>query len=176
MQALFETSAHPLYSHARATNALQLLDKIIHVLSLTSMDHGDPSASSFLRGPAPIVDMVDGYRRPRQCACADYLFVPTSSSEPKYLSQSYSPPWDPQWTEEDIRKEECRRLCWCALTLVSAYTAQCSAFHTEPEVLTLANPANVRLIIPPTSPLRSCARAFLSDSTYCSSRAKHMSA
>ncbi|OJT14885.1 hypothetical protein TRAPUB_8557 [Trametes pubescens] len=112
------------------------------------MDRDDPSASYFHQRSAPIVDVVDGYQRPTQCACAGYLFAPTSSAEPKYLSQSYSPPWDPQATEEDIRKEECRRLCWCALTLVSAYTAQCSAFHTEPLELTLADPANYVLLFP----------------------------
>lgn len=172
MQALFETSAHPNHSAKEATSALKLLDSIIHVLSLTSMDHDDPSASRFHRRSAPVVDMVDRYQRPNTCTCAGYLFVPNSPSDPKYVSQSFSPPWDPQWAEEEIRKEECRRLCWCALTLVSAYTAQCSAFHTEPEELTLADPANVRPIVCPTRPPRSCARTPLSDSTYCSSRAK----
>ncbi|KAL1945856.1 hypothetical protein VTO73DRAFT_1858 [Trametes versicolor] len=148
MQALFESSAHPNYSSKEATSALELLDRIIHVLSLTSMDRGDSSASSFHRGSAPIVDTGHGHRRPTTCICTGHLFTPNSPSDPKYLSQSFSPPWDPQWGEEEIRKEECRRLCWCALTLVSTYTAQCAAFHTEPMEFRLADPANYVLLFP----------------------------
>ncbi|OSD04134.1 hypothetical protein PYCCODRAFT_1451417 [Trametes coccinea BRFM310] len=150
IMALFESSAHPLYSPERANNALQLLDRIIHVLSLTSIDHDDPYASSFQPRLAPVVDMPSGYRRPERCSCIGYPSSPTSPLVQDHLSQSYSlnPPWDPRWSETEIRKEECRRLCWCALTLVSNHTAYCSAFHIEPMELTLANPSNYALLFP----------------------------
>ncbi|OBZ70695.1 hypothetical protein A0H81_09311 [Grifola frondosa] len=47
-----------------------------------------------------------------------------------------------------MRKEECRRLCWSALTLVASHTAQCSAFHEEPLDLALSNPSNYALLFP----------------------------
>ncbi|KAI0368375.1 hypothetical protein BV20DRAFT_1084510 [Pilatotrama ljubarskyi] len=150
MLALFESSSHPLYSPERATNALQLLDRIIHVLSLTSMDRDDPSASSFRPRSAPLVAMPDGYRRPDRCTCIGYPSSPNSPISQDLLSHSYSsnPPWDDRWSETEIRKEECRRLCWCALTLVSAYTAHCSAFHIDAVELTLADPSNYVLLFP----------------------------
>ncbi|KAI8992919.1 hypothetical protein BD414DRAFT_437399 [Trametes punicea] len=148
--ALFESSAHPHYSPARASNALQLLDRIIHVLALTSIDRDDPYASSFKSCSPPVVDMPDGYRRPSRCTCIGYSSRPGSPLTQDHLSRSYSfnPPWDLQWSETETRKEECRRLCWCALTLVSVYTAHCTAFHIEPVELTLADPSNYALLFP----------------------------
>ncbi|KAH9858993.1 hypothetical protein C2E23DRAFT_717806 [Lenzites betulinus] len=149
MMALFESSSHPLYSSDRAASALKLLDRIIHVLSLTAMDRDDPSASSFRPRTAPMVDLGNGYRRPKHCSCIGYTSGPSSLLGHDH-SQSYSCelPWDDRWSETEIRMEECRRLCWCALTLVSAYTAQCSAFQIEPVELTLADPANYALLFP----------------------------
>ncbi|KAI0829772.1 hypothetical protein BC628DRAFT_1477485 [Trametes gibbosa] len=149
MMALFESSSHPLYSSKRASEALQLLDRIVHVLSLTTLDRNDPLASSFAPQSAPLVTMEEGYRRPNRCSCIGYVCGPAPPLGHDQ-SQSYSCelPWDERWSETQIRKEECRRLCWCALTLVSAYTAQCSAFHTEPVELTLADPANYALLFP----------------------------
>ncbi|KAI0674887.1 hypothetical protein C8Q78DRAFT_1066793 [Trametes maxima] len=146
--ALFESSPHPQYSPDNARNALQLLDQIIHVLSLSSIDRGDPYASSFQPGLAPIVDMPDDYRRPTWCTCLGYPSSPGSPDGRDRFSLTSSPPWDSQWLEPEIRKEECRRVCWSALTLVSAYTAHCSAFHIEPVELKLADPSNYVLLFP----------------------------
>ncbi|KAI0633498.1 hypothetical protein C8Q77DRAFT_1157703 [Trametes polyzona] len=150
MLALFESSCHPLYSPDRASEALVLLDSIITVLLLTTIDQEDPLASRFPPHSAPIVRMPAGYRRPARCACIDDPSSPPSSTSNEHLAHSYSynPPWDPRWSETEIRKEECRRLCWSALTLVSAYTAQCSAFYIEPVELKLADPANYVLLFP----------------------------
>ncbi|RPD58663.1 hypothetical protein L227DRAFT_587060 [Lentinus tigrinus ALCF2SS1-6] len=147
--ALFETSCHPLYSPDQASSALQLLDRIIRALSLYSMDRDDPFASRFDARSVPVVYMPDGYRRPVRCSCMVYPPTPGSPTFPDHLSYSSSyAPWDPNWLDVDIRKEECRRLCWCALTLVSAYTAHCSAFHTEPVELNLTEPSNYALLFP----------------------------
>ena len=141
---MFESSAHPLYSPEQANNALQLLDRIIHVLSLCSMDRDDRFASSFLPRDVPIVYTPDGYMLPDRCSCL--LFTPTSTPFPDPLSVTASceAPWDNNASDNDIRKEECRRLCWSALSLISSYTAHCSAFHMEPVELSLADPSNVR--------------------------------
>ncbi|EJF65212.1 hypothetical protein DICSQDRAFT_166265 [Dichomitus squalens LYAD-421 SS1] len=148
--ALFESSCHPMYTPEQATSALQLLDRIIHVLSLYSVDREDPRASSFPTRSVPIVYMHDGYRRPDRCSCPTYPPPVGWSIGSDHLSVtlSFNVPWDPTWDEAQIRKEECRRLCWCALTLVSAYTAHCSAFHTEPVELSLAELSNYVLLFP----------------------------
>ncbi|KAH9940377.1 uncharacterized protein BXZ73DRAFT_88637 [Epithele typhae] len=144
--ALFESSAHPLYSPERAKEALQLMDQIIHVLSLPSMDRDDPSASSFRPREVPMVDLPDRYETPSRCRCPPPAtgFLVDSAS----LNLMENARWDQNASVTEIRKEECRRLCWCALTLVSAYTAQCSAFHTEPAPLNLAEPSKYALLFP----------------------------
>ncbi|KAI0769420.1 hypothetical protein BD413DRAFT_477518 [Trametes elegans] len=148
--ALFESSCHPLYSPQKACNALQLMDRIIHVLSLTSMDQEDACASSYASRMAPVVDLPSGYRHPERCTCLGSPSGPGSPMGQQRFTGSYTinPPWDERWSITDIRKEECRRLCWCALTLVSAYTAHCSAFHIEPVELTLADPSKYVLLFP----------------------------
>lgn len=52
--------------------------------------------------------------------------------------------WDPNWSIEEIQREETRRLCWAALSLAAAHTAHCAAFHREPLDLFLSRPENVR--------------------------------
>nr|VWP02472.1 Zn(2)-C6 fungal-type domain-containing protein [Ganoderma boninense] len=135
--ALFESSCHPMYSPEQATGALQLLDRIVHVLSLYSVDRDDPCANIFVARSVPVVYVGDGYQRPASCSCSPYS-SPVGSPGPFPVNA----PWDPHWDDMEIRREECRRLCWCALTLVSSYTAHCSAFHTEPVELSLAEPSN----------------------------------
>ena len=108
------------------------------------MDRDDPFASRFLPRDVPIVYMPDGYQLPERCSCL--LYTPTQAPlpmDPLSVTTSYDAPWDNNASDTDIRKEECRRLCWAALTLVSSYTAQCSAFHMEPVELSLAEPSNV---------------------------------
>ncbi|PIL36283.1 transcription factor [Ganoderma sinense ZZ0214-1] len=141
--ALFESSCHPMYSPEQAIGALQLLDRIVHVLSLYSVDRDDPCANIFAARSVPIVYVHDGYQRPDSCSCSSYS-TPLGSPGPLPIDA----PWDPHWDDTEIRREECRRLCWCALTLVSAYTAHCSAFHTEPVELSLAEPSNYVLLFP----------------------------
>lgn len=107
------------------------------------MDRDDPFVSSFLLRDVPIVYMPDGYRLPGRCSC---FYAPAATSfpfDPLSVTTSYDTPWDDNASDNDIRKEECRRMCWSALTLVSSYTAQCSAFHMEPIELSLAEPSNV---------------------------------
>ena len=68
-----------------------------------------------------------------------------STAPPAHYSFSFSfnPPWDPNWTIDECRKEEARRVCWSALNLIANCTAQCVAFHQEPIDLALMEPSNV---------------------------------
>lgn len=57
-----------------------------------------------------------------------------------------TPTWQSEWTESDIRKEECRRLVWSSVMLSaghSSYTAASSGMETQQ--LFLMDPRNVSL-------------------------------
>ncbi|RPD77848.1 hypothetical protein L226DRAFT_504311 [Lentinus tigrinus ALCF2SS1-7] len=60
-----------------------------------------------------------------------------------------TPTWQSEWTESDIRKEECRRLVWSSVMLssgYSSYTAASSVIQTQQ--LFLMDPRNYALLFP----------------------------
>jgi hypothetical protein len=162
--ALFESSAHPDHSPERETASLVFLDNIIRVLPLTYLDANDPDASRFTPGSVPVVHNIcadsmstsnkdsstargnlSHHDRDRRCSC----IPPNTPLPPDHFSSywSYPLPWDSTWSASEVRKEECRRLCWSALNLVTSYTSQCALFNREPPDLFLSDPANVRRTI-----------------------------
>lgn len=148
MLALFESSAHPQYSVERANSSLQFLDRITTKLTLSKIDFYDPDVSDFTGSAIPIVDFPIGYETPTRCNCLTLPSSPITSVSPTHFdfSFSFNSPWDPNWTGEEIQKEECRRICWSALALVSNHTAHSAAFHERPLDLQLADPRNVSFI------------------------------
>ena len=54
-----------------------------------------------------------------------------------------TPMWNPNWTEGEIQKEECRRLCWTALMLVSGQTSFAEALDWGRLDLFMVEPSNV---------------------------------
>ncbi|THU90350.1 hypothetical protein K435DRAFT_728440 [Dendrothele bispora CBS 962.96] len=150
---LFETSLHPQFSPEQASTSLTLLDEIISSLSLTTIDAADPDVSHFCQQTVPIVylevgpnDNVHNNPNPNvtKCSC---LPLDSPPLDP-YTPWSYALPWDPSWSRKQIRDEECRRLCWCAVGLVASFTAQCVAFDQEPPALFLSNPSNFNILFP----------------------------
>lgn len=151
--AVFESSAHHLYTPERERQSLILLDHIVRALGLTFLDNNEPEVSAFTPNTVPVAHKRpydgDALRSPRsssrKCACP----VPPNASivtDRFSSSWSYAPPWDPTWTPEEMHKESCRRLCWSALNLVASYTSHCIAFRKEPTDLYLTDPANVGLL------------------------------
>jgi len=57
-----------------------------------------------------------------------------------------TPMWNREWSEGDIKKEECRRLCWSALMLVSGHTSFANAVNWGHLELFTAEPSNVRAV------------------------------
>lgn len=112
-------------------------------LRLTRTDLGDPDAPVFTARGVPIVDIPLDRIIPKVCGCLGHALDEEIQSG---FSFSFDPPWDQSWTLEEIRKEECRRICWSALSLVSSHTAQCAAFHEDSLQLELAEPSNVRFL------------------------------
>lgn len=146
MLALFESSAHPQYSPGRAASSLSYLDNIIRRLQLTIIDRNDPDVSLFKPHYVPSVKT----RSPsgpkghtQKCSC-----IPNANLPPDHFSSSwsYAPPWDPSWSASEVYKEECRRLCWSALTLIAGHTSQSAAFDKEPSQFYLTDPGNVRVL------------------------------
>lgn len=109
-------------------------------LSLTFTDAHDPDTPRYTTRGVPSVNIP---AMDKHCRCLG----PTANQELQSgFSFTFNPPWGTDWTLEEIRKEECRRICWSALTLVSSHTSQCAAFHEEPLHLQLAEPSNVRFV------------------------------
>lgn len=55
-----------------------------------------------------------------------------------------TPMWNREWTEGEIKKEECRRLCWSALMLVSGHSSFAAAVNWSRLDLFMVEPSNVR--------------------------------
>ena len=55
-----------------------------------------------------------------------------------------SPMWNREWTEGEIRREECRRLCWSTLMLISGHTSYAAAVNWRHSDFFVMDPSNVR--------------------------------
>ncbi|KAJ7194475.1 hypothetical protein B0H12DRAFT_714134 [Mycena haematopus] len=140
--AQYEASAHPDYHPDRLARAFAFLDEVMSVLGLTSVDAGNPDVCRYARGAAPVVDVQPDVR----CTC----FPPGSPPPgPDRVSPS-ALPWDPTWGEHEIRDEECRRVCWAALSLVTSFRVDCMALTRpdESQGLRICDPANYLVLFP----------------------------
>lgn len=141
--AIFETSAHPEHTPFRACSALVFLDDIIHALALTTIDARDPDASIFMPRMVPSVAKTYQSAGDSRCRCGPPMHLPSLLG--REHQQISLPEWDPNWSVEEIRLEETRRLCWSALTLAATHTTHCMAFQTQPLDLFVTKPENVRI-------------------------------
>ncbi|KAJ6556266.1 hypothetical protein B0H19DRAFT_1152298 [Mycena capillaripes] len=140
--AQYEASAHPEYHPDRLARAFAFLDETISVLALTSVDAGRADVCRYARDVAPGVDVPPDVR----CGC-----IPPGTPPPDRDSVwSSALPWDPSWNEYQIRDEECRRVCWAALSLATSFRAECMALARTDECLTLriCDPANYLVLFP----------------------------
>lgn len=78
------------------------------------------------------------------CACMKLSLVhnwpQANEHTPMWLC---TPAWHPNWTEAEIRREECRRLCWNTLSLTAGYTSYRAALGVSQHELFVVQPANV---------------------------------
>jgi hypothetical protein len=58
-----------------------------------------------------------------------------------------TPMWNRDWSEGEIKKEECRRLCWSTLMLVSGHTSFAAAVNWGNLDLFMIEPSNVRAFL-----------------------------
>ncbi|KAF8634264.1 hypothetical protein AX17_004221 [Amanita inopinata Kibby_2008] len=145
IMALFESSLHPLYSPDRLVAALHDLDDIIRTHMLTQRDATNPLVSKFPPGTVPtILETVSlGRATPKSCSC----IPPEVHSDPN-INQTFPLPWNSTWTADEIAAEECRRICWNSLALISNYNTLCVCFNKEPLNFWLADSGNYAIFFP----------------------------
>lgn len=162
--ALFEVCAHPNHTSERSSSGLVMLDTIIRTLSLTLVDMGDPASTRFYPRSVPSVVSasqswatnpsldtgVDNAYSPypwQGCSCVfrslGRCSVIAHEYTPLWLS---SPAWDSSWSESEIRKEICRRLCWSTLVLAAGHTSYLTSASRIPADLFILEPANVCIL------------------------------
>ncbi|OCB87151.1 hypothetical protein A7U60_g5665 [Sanghuangporus baumii] len=59
-----------------------------------------------------------------------------------------APGWNPKWNDTEVRREECRRLCWNTLHLFAGYTTYRTSVGLQHLDLFLLQPANIYNIFP----------------------------
>ncbi|KAF9013400.1 hypothetical protein BDQ17DRAFT_1231610 [Cyathus striatus] len=169
--SLFEVCAHPQHSTERCTSSLVMLDSIIRILHLTSVDAGDPRAMSFPRGAVPAVSSAriqrsvswahDSSTRvgvennfsqedrlsEEGCSCKSLTLGkhwPSATEHTPFWSPT--PAWNDAWTEAEIKKESCRRLCWSSIIMAAGHISYTTACKTNVPELFIADPANYTLL------------------------------
>ncbi|TFK40666.1 hypothetical protein BDQ12DRAFT_733873 [Crucibulum laeve] len=172
--SLFEVCAHPRHSTARSTSALVMLDSIIRSLSLTLVDSDDPNTTMFAPRCVPVVttsgktnkpvwfpDQLIGSSMPISSPTSSTDLadkVPGCSCKTMTLGQhwaavgEHAPLWGPTatwedaWSEGEIRRESCRRLCWSSIILAAGHISYTTASRDEDLDLFISDPANYALL------------------------------
>ncbi|KAJ6502935.1 hypothetical protein C8R47DRAFT_969624 [Mycena vitilis] len=142
--AQYEASAHPDYHPDRLAHALGFLDELLSALGLTTVDVGRADVCRYAAGAAPVV--LDAPMAGARCGCIP-LGTPPPDPDSVWASAL---PWDPTWDEHRVRDEECRRVCWAALSLVTSFRAECLALARVDEcaALRICDPANYLVLFP----------------------------
>ncbi|KAF9485849.1 hypothetical protein BDN70DRAFT_795185 [Pholiota conissans] len=183
--ALFEVCANPLHSSQRSSSSMVVLDSIIRTLKMTLVDASDPSTTVFTPGSVPVVntpkscsglpgsspttgssaeDVYNGspiHQTPhpgKGCSCNLLTLGEHWPGAQEHAPLwSCTPAWDESWSEAEIRKESCRRLCWSAMILAAGHSSYSSAHQAETLDLFIADPANYALLFSGESVARSPA-------------------
>lgn len=141
-----------------------MLDSMIRSLSLTMVDADDPRTSLFPRGSVPMVDPplrpppqhlqpTAWFPDPSQsitgeqhgCSCNSMTlnehWPSVNDLAPMWGS---TPAWNESWSEAEIRKESCRRLCWSSMCLAAGHISYTTAQRSQGLDLFISDPSNVR--------------------------------
>ncbi|KIJ64647.1 hypothetical protein HYDPIDRAFT_112046 [Hydnomerulius pinastri MD-312] len=166
--ALFEVCSHPSHTSERCSSGVIMLDTIIRTLSLTFVDMENPGATKFSRRTVPAIlpaqdswigndtflastsNMGTPPRYPMQgCSCISrslgQRWAASHEHTPLWVS---SPAWDDSWSEAEIRKETCRRICWSTLVLTAGHTSYVTSTNRAPSDMFILEPANFTLLFP----------------------------
>ena len=145
-------------------SALFMLDSLIRSLSLTKLDADDDRVSVFasrvastLPQPAEMKTQRRDYGHPKEshlsppkeCACSAYTLSEVSPPSLEITPLwSATPYWRNDWSDGDMKKEECRRVVWSTVTLVAGVTSYVTAVGASTDTfsgLFILDPANVSI-------------------------------
>nr|GAT60123.1 predicted protein [Mycena chlorophos] len=165
--AMFEISTHPHFTSDRTASSMVMLDSLIRALSLTAVDKNDPNTSTFSPGQVPEVAstphrLVRSMHNPhdyaysqasvvsndRGCSCQSLTL---QAQRPQTIEHTplwaQTPAWSSEWSESEINKESCRRLCWSAMTLVAGHSNYQYACKRDKNLdLFITDPSNYALL------------------------------
>lgn len=169
--AFFEICPHPQHTKERASSSILMLDMIIRGLGLTLLDVDNPHSAKFSHRSVPTI-APHTWSPPRQTVYpTDHSLTTPNITQPRYPLEACScssitlgqrwpaayeytplwvttPAWDDNWSEAEVRKEGCRRLCWSALALIAGHTSYVTAEKRTPTEFFLGEPANYALLFP----------------------------
>ena len=147
-------------------SSLNILDSILRLLAMTNLDANDPTAPTFARNAVPVVEVSsEEYISTSKCYTQQQQSLSDAISEsrcpcdklslgsqwPEAYQQvpnwASTPMWNREWTEGEIKKEECRRVCWSSLMLVSGQSSFADAVNWKLQDLFIAEPSNVGAIL-----------------------------
>ncbi|KAI0754620.1 hypothetical protein C8Q80DRAFT_1139967 [Daedaleopsis nitida] len=156
--AYFEFQGHPEQSWARRRSTMVLLDSLIRLMSLTSLDAGQPQAQYSIfhthtqqyspRSVPPPVETHTGSYGTRGCDCRRYAleqqWPAISRVAPLWGAVSM---WPLDISEGEVRKEEYRRVVWSSLMLSAGH--HCIAVDRgEPQDLSITDCSKYALFLP----------------------------
>lgn len=100
------------------------------------------------------------------CSCRDltlgYHWPSASEHAPMW---ALTPAWNDSWSENEIRKESIRRLCWSAMITAAGHISYTTAHRTHAPNLFIADPANYALLFSGESIARSPSLSTSSKDT-----------
>ncbi|GLB38529.1 putative GAL4-like Zn(II)2Cys6 (or C6 zinc) binuclear cluster DNA-binding domain [Lyophyllum shimeji] len=81
------------------------------------------------------------------CSCRTMMLLTQwpegSEHTPLWTS---TPAWNKSWSEVEIRKESCRRLCWSSIVLAAGHASYTTAHRSEALNLFISDPSNYALL------------------------------
>jgi len=105
-------------------------------------EHHRPHQSHHEPSPEPVTQT-------ESCNCVSlslgHQWTSAFEHTPLWLS---TPAWDEKWSEGEIRKESCRRLCWSSVILAAGHSSYTTAYKANGLDLFITDPANYALLFP----------------------------
>lgn len=100
------------------------------------------------------------------CSCRDLTLGCHWPSASEHAPMwALTPAWNDSWSENEIRKESIRRLCWSAMITAAGHISYTTAHRTHAPNLFIADPANYALLFSGESIARSPSLSTSSKDT-----------
>jgi hypothetical protein len=122
--------------------------QLSHITATASSCHSPTQSPPSRSAVRPDSGATPANQHSRGCSCKS---LSLAEHRPRYLEHTplwaASPAWDKSWTEADIRKESCRRLCWSSMILAAGHISYATANKNMGLDLFVSDPSNVSLFM-----------------------------